>query len=71
MDITPDMFTKCWNFPSEIIEDKVYLSNMKIAEDLEQLQSNQITHILTVACDIPPKFPEMFQYKVVDIEDVD
>ena len=51
------------------ILDGLYLGNVESANDFTSLKQNGITHILTVASGIPPKFPSNFQYKVVTILD--
>ena len=70
MDLDPSVWTLCFTKMSEIIPQKLFLANWRAAEDIEQLEGNKITHILTVACDIQPKHPEKFQYKVIDVEDI-
>ena len=54
---------------SEIVENELYMSDIFAAENLEELNRCQITHILTVAARLPPKYPENFKYKVVSIND--
>lgn len=45
------------------ILDGLWLGDMSGAYNKTTLRKNGITHILTVAEGIPPKFPSLFQYK--------
>ena len=51
------------------ILDNLWLGDMAGAYNKFQLKKNGITHILTVAMGIMPKFPTLFQYKVISILD--
>ena len=51
------------------ILDNLWLGDMSAAYNKILLKRYGITHILTVASGIPPKFPSNFQYKVVTILD--
>ena len=54
---------------SEIIEGSLFMSDVWTAEDLEALKRNQITHIVTVSGGIKPRFPDLFEYLVLPIDD--
>jgi hypothetical protein len=47
----------------------VFLGSVGAAHDKSSLDANGITHILTVAGGFPPKFPESYDYLVVDVAD--
>lgn len=49
--------------------DKLWLGDMAAAYNKLMLTKNGITHILTVAEGILPKFPTIFNYKLVNILD--
>lgn len=51
------------------ISDRLFLGNLKAAQDYETLKSNNITHILTVAEHTEKFFPRDFQYKVIGVRD--
>ena len=51
------------------IIDNLWLGDMSAAYNKVILKKNGMTHILTVASGIPPKFPSNFTYKVVTILD--
>lgn len=51
------------------IMDNLWLGDMSAAYNKLLLKKHGMTHILTVASGIPPKFPSNFQYKVVTILD--
>jgi hypothetical protein len=51
------------------IIDRLYLGNLKAAQDLNALKSAGITHILTVAAGLNPFFPKDFKYKLISISD--
>lgn len=51
------------------ILDNLWLGDMSAAYNKLLLKKHGMTHILTVASGIPPKFPSNFQYKVVTILD--
>jgi protein-tyrosine phosphatase len=53
----------------EIIEGKVYMSDVFTAENLEVLDEKKITHIVTVSKGIRPRYPEKFQYFVIEVND--
>ena len=54
---------------NEIIPGMLYLSGYMAAEDLEQLNKNNITHIVTVSGGMKPKYPHLFDYLVLPIND--
>lgn len=56
--------------PSRIV-DNLYLGSYRSAENLEELQNLGITHILTVAGGLKPKFEDHFTYKMVQIDDIE
>jgi hypothetical protein len=51
------------------ILDNLWLGDMSAAYNKVLLKKYSMTHILTVANGIPPKFPSNFAYKVVTIHD--
>lgn len=51
------------------ILENLWLGDMSAAYNKVILKKNGMTHILTVASGIPPKFPSNFTYKVVTILD--
>lgn len=57
------------DYPSEVIPGHLYLSSMLAAENKFVLQSLGITHVLTVARDIPPRHPGLFTYYVIAEDD--
>jgi len=52
------------------IVDGLWLGDMGAAYNKFMLKKNGITHILTVAQGILPKFPTMFNYKLINILDI-
>mmetsp|Transcript_36879 Transcript_36879/g.35611 ORF Transcript_36879/g.35611 Transcript_36879/m.35611 type:complete len:118 (-) Transcript_36879:176-529(-) len=48
---------------------QLYLSNIFGAENLDKLHELGITHILTVAEGLKPKYEDKFVYKVIKIDD--
>lgn len=52
------------------IIDQLWLGDMVGAYNKFLLKRNGITHILTVAQGIMPKFPTMFHYKLINILDM-
>ena len=46
-----------------IITDKVILSDLSFAHNLNKLTKNKITHILVVGNNLPIKFEGQFVYK--------
>jgi hypothetical protein len=55
--------------PMNKILENFWLGDMSAAYNKDILNKNGITHILTVASGISPKFPSEFIYKVVTISD--
>ena len=51
------------------IVDRLYLGNLKAAQDLPSLKSAGITHILTVASGLTPFYPKDFKYKTISVTD--
>ena len=47
----------------------LYLGSVGAAYSHAVLKSRRITHILTVCDSLPPKFPNEFRYKVIEITD--
>ena len=45
--------------PAEIVESRVFLGSIGAAYNKDSLKSNGITHILTCADKIQPRFPEV------------
>ena len=56
------------NVPAEIIPG-VYLGSIGAAYNKESLKTNGITHILTCADKLKPRFPEEFKYECLPILD--
>jgi Leucine-rich repeat (LRR) protein len=57
------------DIPSEVLSDKLFLSSMLAAENKHVLTEMGITHILTVARGIPPRYPGSFTYMLVEEDD--
>ena len=55
--------------PGAVTED-LYLGSLGNAQDKKLLDEIGITHILTVANNIKPKFENEFKYEVINILDV-
>ena len=53
---------------NEIVEG-LYMSDGMTSTNLDVLQRLKITHILTVANYLPPKFKDKFTYLVVEVVD--
>jgi dual specificity protein phosphatase 1B len=49
----------------------LYLGSYDAACDAAVLESCKITHILTVASDLPPRFPGFFTYKIISALDTE
>jgi len=58
------------NSADEVIPN-LFIGSYEDACDSSLLDSFQITHILTVASDLPPKYPTQFQYLVLEALDLD
>ncbi|KAL6189352.1 hypothetical protein ACLB2K_040741 [Fragaria x ananassa] len=56
------------NIPCQI-EEGLFLGSVGAANNKEELKNLNVTHILTVADSLPPKYPNDFVYKVVEVED--
>ena len=48
----------------------MFLGSVGAAHDRGALESVGITHVLTVAGGFPPKFPDVYEYLVIDVADV-
>jgi hypothetical protein len=48
----------------------VFLGSVGAAHDRDALDACGITHVLTVAGGFPPKFPDVYEYLVIDVADV-
>ena len=57
------------DFEIDHIIDNVYIGNISTAVNIEELQNNGITHILSVMNGSFSMFPEKFVYKHVHIND--
>jgi protein-tyrosine phosphatase len=53
-----------------MICDHLFLGSQDIAADLEILRANGITHVLNVATGVPCFFPDLLEYKVVEMLDL-
>lgn len=88
MDVFQDKYPFLWTFegheaasaydwgqyPSEIFEAFLYLSNCKVPKDANLLQTLGITHILNVTDNVPNYFEDTYlglKYFNIDIEDVE
>ena len=55
---------------SPVFEDKIFISSHKVSQDLEILEQNGITHILSILPQAKEVYPEKFKYKIIKhIED--
>ncbi|CAN4112753.1 unnamed protein product [Withania somnifera] len=52
-----------------MIEEGLYLGSFGAANNKDALKSSNLTHILTIARDINPPYPNEFFYKVLAVED--
>ena len=57
------------SIPAEVVPG-VFLGSVGAAHDRVQLDASGITHVLTGAGGFPPKFPEIYEYLVIDVADV-
>lgn len=48
----------------------MFLGSVGAAHDRDALDACGITHVLTVAGGFPPKFPDVYEYLVIDVADV-
>jgi len=55
---------------SEILEGKLFMSDVFTAENMDILKRNKITHIVTVSKGIRPRYPDKFTYFVIEAEDL-
>ena len=55
--------------PGEVINGKIYIGGVGTAYNKEALSAHGITHIVTCANQIPPKFQNTFTYKVIPVVD--
>ena len=51
------------------IIDTLYLGSVGAAYNLDSLKSLKISHILTVCEELPPRYPNDFNYKVIKVTD--
>ncbi|PRQ36849.1 putative phosphoric monoester hydrolase [Rosa chinensis] len=56
------------NIPCQI-EEGLFLGSLGAANNKETLENLNVTHILTVADSLPPKYPNDFVYRVLNVED--
>ena len=54
--------------PAEFLPG-IYIGSIGAALNKSLLLENQVTHILTVADNLPPSYPESFEYKNLDVRD--
>ena len=57
------------NASMHLIIPSLFLGDMSAAYNKHLLKKHAITHILTVASGIHPRFPQFFQYKLVNVLD--
>lgn len=53
----------------EIIPGCLYMSDVFTAENMQVLDQHKITHIVTVSGGIKPRYPHLFEYLVLPIDD--
>mmetsp|Transcript_8983 Transcript_8983/g.12359 ORF Transcript_8983/g.12359 Transcript_8983/m.12359 type:complete len:195 (-) Transcript_8983:39-623(-) len=65
------MWAGLWTtgFDAQEILDGLYLGSVDAASDLEELKKRNISHILTAAHDIDPKFSSEIEYLIVQVDD--
>lgn len=51
------------------IADRIYLGDIRSAQDLHELTLNCITHIVTLSKSLVPMFPKHFNYLCVGVDD--
>ncbi|PRQ19585.1 putative phosphoric monoester hydrolase [Rosa chinensis] len=51
------------------IEEGLFLGSVGAAKNWKKLKDLNVTHMLTVANSLPPKYPNHFVYKVLNVED--
>lgn len=54
--------------PLEVLPG-LYIGNLRASRNRAFLDERGITHILTVAPDLPPEFPKRYTYKIVNVDD--
>jgi hypothetical protein len=54
----------------DLIEDRLYVGDMFVASDKENLNNLGITHILIFASYIEPLYPKDFVYKQIQVHDL-
>jgi hypothetical protein len=54
---------------SEIIPGLLYLSSRVAPENKAALQKRKISHVLSLTQHPIPTFPDLFQYKLINIDD--
>ncbi|PRP81021.1 hypothetical protein PROFUN_11173 [Planoprotostelium fungivorum] len=56
-------------FPTELIQDCLYLGSYENATNLEQLNLLHITHVLNMGDELENKYPDMFNYLKCGLDD--
>lgn len=56
-------------YPSEILDDTIYLGSYDNASNQEHLKSLRITYIINVSNDLVNNFPDSFKYIRIEIDD--
>ncbi|TNV78290.1 hypothetical protein FGO68_gene7414 [Halteria grandinella] len=69
MDISKQILKRETEMNMHLIIERLWLGDMAGAYNKDILKKNGITDILTVAQDILPKFPRLFNYKLIKILD--
>ncbi|KAK9933480.1 hypothetical protein M0R45_020677 [Rubus argutus] len=65
-----DRFSTWDSVPCQI-EEGLFLGSIGAANNKEELKKLNVTHILTVANSLPPKYPNDFVYKVLNVMDTE
>ena len=53
-----------------LIDDRLYLGDIRAAQNLFTLKNKGVTHILQALGGLNPPFPSQFKYKVLQVMDV-
>ncbi|KAL9974350.1 hypothetical protein ACROYT_G011374 [Oculina patagonica] len=52
------------------VQEKLFISSQDGAQNMQELRTNNVTHILNVGSGIENAFPEKFEYKTIEILDL-
>ena len=67
--IKKHIYSDYYGEADEIIKDKIYIGNELISTDINSLQLLKITHILVAGDWMQEKFPDIFKYLTLPIQD--